>query len=345
LLGLGQFTAPLLLGSRLGVSVLSTEVYRVAGASSDYALGGALASPLLVAGLLVVATQRRLLAQQERFATDVGKGSRQGRRTSWWATVPVALFGLGGVMLPIAGLLVVAFSPFWNGHIDVSAWSLDHFRDLFDFPGVTGAISRSLRLSIAGVLVALPIGYVTAETLYRRRANAAVLAVLDVIVNLPLGVPAVVFGAGFLYTYTEKPFVLYGTDWVIVLVYITLMLPFTTRLQLAARIALGDSYEEASKACGAGRLRTTASIMLPLTRGALSGAAALMFVLLSHEFTASLFVRSSRSQVMGTVLFDVWETGTYGLVAAMAIVMCIITTVGVVLAVLLGGGLNALDRL
>jgi iron(III) transport system permease protein len=85
--------------------------------------------------------------------------------------------------------------------------------------------------------------------------------------------------------------------------------------------------------------------MLPLTRGAIAGAAALMFVLLSHEFTASLFVRSSRTQVMGTVLFDIWTTGSYGLVAAMALVMCGITTIGVVVAVWLGGGLKTLDRL
>jgi iron(III) transport system permease protein len=29
--------------------------------------------------------------------------------------------------------------------------------------------------------------------------------------SIPLGVPAVLFGAGFLLTYTEGPFVLYGT--------------------------------------------------------------------------------------------------------------------------------------
>ena len=36
----------------------------------------------------------------------------------------------------------------------------------------------------------------------------------------------------------------------------------------------------------------------------MGGAAALMFVLLTHEFAASVLVRSSTTQVMGTVLFD-----------------------------------------
>jgi iron(III) transport system permease protein len=345
LLGLGQFTAPLLLGTRLGVTVLSTEVYRVAGASSDYAIGGALASPLLVIGVIVIFVQRRLLSDQERFATDIGKGSRDVGRTSWVAVVPLALFGLGGVVLPLIGLIVVALSPFWNGTVDFGSMSLDNFRQLFDFPGATDAIWNSVTLSLTGVLIAVPVGYLATELIYRRSTNRVVRSMLDVVVNLPLGVPAVVFGAGFLYTYTVGPLVLYGTKWVIILVYVTLMLPYTTKLQLASRIALGDSYEEAARVSGAGRVRAATSILVPMSRGAISGAAALMFVLLSHEFTASLFVRSTHTQVMGTILYDIWTTGSYGLVAAMALVMCGITTLGVVIAVWLGGGLKTLDRL
>ena len=66
--------------------------------------------------------------------------------------------------------------------------------------------------------------------------------IVDFLVTMPLGIPAVVFGVGFLLTYTQEPFVLYGTRWVIILVYVTLMLPFTTRMQLAGMVALGNTY-------------------------------------------------------------------------------------------------------
>jgi iron(III) transport system permease protein len=59
--------------------------------------------------------------------------------------------------------------------------------------------------------------------------------------------------------------------------------------------------------------------------------------LLTHEFTASLLVRSSTTQVMGTVLYDYWGNGTYPLVAAIALVMAAVTAVGVILAIILGG--------
>jgi iron(III) transport system permease protein len=62
-----------------------------------------------------------------------------------------------------------------------------------------------------------------------------------------------------------------------------------------------------------------------------------MFVLLTHEFTASVLIRTPRNQVMGTVLFDYWGNGGYPVVAAIALIMTGVTAVGVVMAMLLGG--------
>ena len=57
--------------------------------------------------------------------------------------------------------------------------------------------------------------------------------ILDFIVAMPLSIPAAIFGVGFLLTYTNDPFVLHGTPWVVILVYVTFMIPFSTRMQLS----------------------------------------------------------------------------------------------------------------
>ena len=79
-------------------------------------------------------------------------------------------------------------------------------------------------------------------------------------------------------------------------------------------------------------------------RPAILSAVALMFILLTHEFAASLLVRSPTTQVMGTRLFDLWSNGSYPLVAAMAIVMTGVTGMGVAVAMVVGGR-NVLDNL
>ena len=345
LLGLGQFTAPLLLGLNHDVRVITMEVYRFASDTPvDYGLAAALASPLLIAGVVLVVLQRVMLGNSERFVSDVGKGVQGAARPSRLAPVAIVLYASVTVVLPLLALGAVALSPFWSGKLDPSHFSFENFRTLFGTPQAIDAITTSLIVSIGGVLVALPVGYLAAEVIHRRRGGRIARTLMELIITVPLGVPAVVFGAGFLYMYTREPTVLYGTKWVIVLVYVTLMLPFTTRLQLAARMSLGDSYEAAARASGAGPLRTHLTIMLPLMRAALGGAGALMFVLLSHEFAASLLVRSTDTQVMGTVLYDYWTNSGYTLVAAMAVVMCCVTAVGVAIAGWLGGA-NTLNKL
>jgi iron(III) transport system permease protein len=107
---------------------------------------------------------------------------------------------------------------------------------------------------------------------------------------------------------------------------------------------LGESYNEASSTSGANPLITSSRITFPLMRPAVLSAVSLMFILLTHEFAASLLVRSPTTQVMGTRLYDLWTNGIYPQVAAMAIVMTVVTTLGVVVAMVIGGR-NVLDKL
>lgn len=337
LLGLGQFTAPLFLGRNQGIDVLTTLMYRsVSQSPIDQAQAAAYGSPLLLFGLVVVLGQKYLVGDTRRFVTHGGKSFRVAERPSRAAAAFIAGYGFVATVLPVGALAIVALSPFWSGSIPWGELTLDNFRRTLEFPGVTEAITRSLTLSMIAVLLALPIGYAVANILVRGRSRV-VRFCADLLVTMPLGVPAVIFGAGFLLTYTRPPFILYGTQWVIVLVYVTLMLPFTTRLQLSSLMSMGEAYVEASRTSGASAARTHARILVPLMRPAMGSAAALMFILLTHEFTASLLVRSPTTQVMGTVLYDVWTNGQYPMVAAIALIMTLVTTAGVVIAQVIGG--------
>ena len=89
---------------------------------------------------------------------------------------------------------------------------------------------------------------------------------------------------------------------------------------------------------------TSRRITLPLMRPAVLSAVALMFILLTHEFAASLLVRAPTTQVMGTRLYDLWTNGLYPQVAAMALLMTVVTGLGVFVAMLIGGR-NVLDNL
>ena len=346
LLGLGQLTAPQFLGVRKGIRVLATEVYRYGGQSPiDFPLAAAVAAPLLISGLAFILAQRLLLRRDFRFVSVGTKGSARPGKTSRLAVVVIAAYGFLTLVLPFGALTLVAFSPFWTGMIDFGALTLSNFTDAFDEPAITDALATSITTSVSSILIALPLGYLLAEVLYRRRGNAVVRAIIDVITQIPLGIPAVIFGVGFLYVYTSQPFQLYGSRLLIIITYVVLVLPFTVRMQLTARMSIGTAYEEAARASGASALRANLTVVMPMMRGAMAGASVLMFVILTHEFAASMFVRSTRTQVLGTLLYDEWTQGSYPMVAVMSLIMSAVTAAGLVIAVWVGGREATLDRL
>jgi iron(III) transport system permease protein len=345
LLGLGQFTGPLLLGANEGVKVLTTEMYlRTSESPSDFAAAAAAGSPLVILGLLIVFGQRVLLKDQARFVTHGGKGFKAHEGRATWSIILIAGYGLVAIVLPLVGLILVSLTPYWSGSLSWNLFTLDNFRALASTDAITESVLTSVIASGCAVAICVPIGFIAATLLVRGRRHPVLRAIGDVITALPLGIPAVIFGVGFLLTYTTPPLILYGTRTVIILVYVVLMLPFATRMQMTALLSLGETYAEASATAGASPLVTNARVMLPLLRPAVLSSVALMFILLTHEFAASLLVRATTTQVMGTVLFDLWSNGSYPLVAAMALLMTLVTSVGVVIAMMIGGR-NVLDNL
>jgi iron(III) transport system permease protein len=338
LLGLGQFTAPLLLGGNHNISVLTTEMFRATQQTpAQYDIAAALGSPLLVFGVAVLILNRFLIGDLARFVTHGGKGFRPVERTSKAAAGALVLYGLIATVLPIVGLVLVGLSPYWSGQLHPSQFTLASFHTIFHDNAILTGIRTSVVTSVIAVAITLPVGYLAATVLRKRREHRFLRPILDVVVALPLSIPAVIFGVGFLFAYTHRPFILYGTKWVLVLVYVTIMVPFSTRMQLSGMVALGDTYTEASRVSGAGLLRTHLRILAPLMRGTFAAAAALIFILLANEFAASLLVRAPTQNVMGTILYNYYGNGLYPQVACTALVMVAVTGAGVLLAMIVGG--------
>jgi iron(III) transport system permease protein len=160
---------------------------------------------------------------------------------------------------------------------------------------------------------------------------------------LPYGTPAVLFGFALLFAYTRQPLVLYGTLAIMIVAFATIMIPYAARLQLATLLSLGEEPWEAAKVSGAGPVRSFYTVTIPLMRRGASAAAAIIAVLLFQEFGVSLMVRSANVQVIGTVLYDQYNGGAYPAVAVLALIMVFITAIGVGVVLFVGGS-DALSR-
>lgn len=336
LLALGQFTAPLLLGRSQGIDVITTQLYRLTGAPPpDYPLATFIALPILLLALAGVAAQRRALRSSTRFVMT-SKGTGRARGHNPWLIIPVIVYSFLLVVPPIISLVLVAITPYWGAPLTPDNISLNAFYSIFDNPTVVQAIKNSLRFSIIAMLIALALS--TASALVAVRSRGLPRTIVDYIINIPIAVPAILFGMAIFVTLALGPIMqfsrqwlgirLYGSATVIIAAYIILIIPHGTRLVMSGLAQVNRQLEDAARVSGSTAGGALVRVLLPLLRRHLVSAAMLMFILCSHEFAASSLLVGPFTQVMSTVLYGQWDTGTYSHVAALALVMCAIAIAG-----------------
>lgn len=342
LLSLGQFTGPLILGRREGIDVITTEMYELSAEYPvDYALASALGTPLIIMAIVLVVLQRKMLGNQNRF---VGQGTATVDNrmlnpvVAWVSAGVVSLYVFVAAILPLLAISFVAFSPFWSGTLDFGAMTMSHMTEVLNDERVRQSVVITLIVSVLGVLLVLPVGMLVALGIYNKdRLWKPLPTILDVVANLPLTVPAALLGFGFLFAFSHPAIGIYGTPISLILAYMTIMIPYSVRYQLATLVALGRQTMEASQVSGAHPIRTFFQIILPLSRAGIASSAAVMFVLLTHEFGVSLLLRAPDVSVMSVVLYDQYNGGSYPKVAGIALIMTVMTAIGVVFAMIFGG--------
>jgi iron(III) transport system permease protein len=338
LLGLGQFTAPLLLGSASGIDVLTTAIFHLRERFPiDFAATAALGLPLLILGIAAILVQRAVIGDQRRYVTQ-GTGGSVSTKTSRWAFVAVLGYTVITCVLPLVAITLVAFSPFWSGSLSLDSFTLRHVESTLSSPEVVGAVTNSVMVSIIAALIVLPLGFIGALSMSGVLSTPKpVKYILDFVFVGPLAVPRAMLGLAVLYVFLRPPWNLYGTLTLFVVGYMFIVLPFSLRSQYSSLVGVHASLFEASRVCGAGQMRTVMNIALPLTRRGMAAALAIMIVLLSHDFAVSVMLRSPGNHVMGTLIYEFWEGGVFPQVAVMSLIMSVVTGVLLGVTVWIGG--------
>ncbi len=343
LLALGQFTAPLLLGRTKGIDVITTQLYRLTGAPpANYPLAAFIALPILFLALAAVAWQRQGLKSGLRFVM-AGKGSARSRSHSPWLMVPIIIYAFILVVPPLAGLIIVSLSPYWGAPLKLDNLSLAAFREVIDNPIAISAIINTIHYCAGATLTCVVLSLIAGFVALRTRSRAR--AIIDYVVNIPIAVPAILFGMAIFVSLALGPLMiavrdhlgiqLYGSAALIVLAYVILVLPHGTRMVMSGIAQINPQLESAARVAGSTLPGMVWRIMVPLLRRHLLSAAMLMFILLSHEFAASSLLFGPQTQVLSTLLYGQWDTGTYPGVAALALVMVVIAVAGILLIALL----------
>ncbi len=321
------------------VFTLPTRIYALFDYPPQYGLASAMSLIFVTITVVALYLQRRYLARRS-YVTVGGKGGRTQR-----IDLGAARWGLFGlcvgvfvvaVLAPYVTLLAVSVSKSWG----LQFWqnlTLRHYHFvLFEYDVTRRAILNSLVLATAAATLTLLVGSLVGWLDLRTTLPGRKL--LDYASLIPLGLPGIVVAVALIQFWLRMPVPIYGTLLIILLAYTGRYVPLGVRSANAAFRQIDPSLEETARVTGAGWLRTFRSVTLPLARPGLFAGWLLVFVPALQELSASVLLFSSESITLAVAVYNLYETGALGPVAALAIVTMLIITAAIALATRLGKG-------
>ena len=334
LVGLAQFSIGRTIGVTARIDVLS--VYLV-GLFQDYPPRTAEAAAVGVLVLLAVGTTwvlQERLTRRRGHATISGRANTAVRvqlgKARWLGRVLIVGYFAVSTVLPFLALLLVSLQPYWQPQIDVTKFSLQNFIAIQTDPYTWRALLNSVGLGVLGATVAL-VG-ASLLVVYTTGRSHRLAGIVAGIARAPSAVSHIVLGVAFLIAFAGAPTYWGGTLLILVLAYIAINMPQAWIAASSAVDQVGRDMIDSSLMSGASMVTTFRLVIFPLiTRGLLSGWA-FVFVVIVGDLTASAILASTRTPVVGFVILDVFDNGTYSKVAALATTISIIS-VSVVLLV------------
>jgi iron(III) transport system permease protein len=276
-----------------------------------------------------------------RYVTLGGKGARQHplRLGRWrWPALALVAAGLAlTVVLPLGGVFLRAFVSAWGEGVKLAeVLTLDHFRELLDYPNLVRGVVNTLLLGVVGG--ALAVACYAAVALASHRWQSGLARFLDYVVMLPRGMPGLVAGLAFLWVFLfVKPLSPLRTTLASVwIAYAVVWLAYGLRLISGALLQIGPELEEAGLVAGASRARVTRDVTLPLVRFGLLGSWLLVFMIFVREYSTGVYLLAPGTETIGSLIVSLWATGAIDTVAALSAVNVVLVAAGLAVALRLG---------
>ncbi|TAJ94836.1 iron ABC transporter permease [bacterium] len=331
---LSLFGAPAILGLPASIHTITTQIWALFQYPPRLDLAAAFSVPLLLATMLLIALQKKILGRRG-YSTVGGKGGERRLLHLGIFRIPVFLLVLAllslSVFLPYWILLKAALAKAWALPLTWDNFTLENFRfAFFEYGDTQGAILNTFKLGIltatVGTLIAALIAYITNRQLLPGARYLTFFALA------PLVVPGIVLAVGLFIAYTRPPLVLYGTIWILFVAYLTKEMPIGFSQAETTFKSIHPELEDASRILGANRLRALKDVTAPLARTGLIATWCFIFIGVIRELSASILLFTPKSKVVSVVIFDLKEEGQIGVIAVLGILLLVVSFL-VILAV------------
>jgi iron(III) transport system permease protein len=335
-IGIATFDVPAIIGLGNRIYMLSTYVYLKANPTDSgvpqHGVTAALGTVMILLALLLTWWYSQVLRQGHRYEVVTGKGYRPALvnigRWSLLAWSFIALYFLATKLIPLLLIAYAAFVPYLAppSYEMLGKLTLAGFHNL-NWDLFWRGLYNTVLLVVSVPLITLVLAFSISWLIVRSRSRLRY--VLEFGAFLPHALPEVIMaiGALLLALFVLPKFIpLYGSVWLIAIVYVISRLAFATRALNSSLLQIHKELEEAAYTAGLSTVRTSRRILVPLLRPTLMSIWIWSSILVYRELTVAVFLISQESITLPAVIWSYWFSGATTQAAAVTLLMTLVLT-------------------
>ena len=325
-----DFGIPKVIGGNF--NVLATDVFKLVIGQQDFQRGAVVALLLLAPAVLTFSVDHLVSRKQTAMLTAraVPYRPRPAKLRDRLMTGYCIVIAL--LMLLMLGMAVFAsFASFWPYNLTPS---LRHYTmGLFDAEVGEGFVN-SLTMAAGTAVFGTALVFVGAYLLEKTRAPAALRGGVRLLAMLPMAVPGLVLGLGYIFFFNEPANPLNGLYHTMTLLTLCSIVHFYTTGHLTAVTALkalDAEFEAVSASLKVPFYKTFWRVTLPICTPALVDIARYFFVNAMTTISAVVFLYSPETKVASIAILNLDEAGEIGAAAACAVMIACVSSVATLL--------------
>ncbi len=330
-----DFGIPKVIGGNF--NMLATDVFKLVIGQQDFQRGAVVALLLLLPAVLTYLIDRHVQKRQTSVLTSRAVVLQPSKHAATDRFCALLCWVLAALMLAMFGMAIFAsLVQFWPYQLGMT---LSHYTSGLVDAGVDTAIFNSLTLAVCAAIAGPIVVFTGAYLLEKTKGANAVRPVLRLLAMLPMAVPGLVLGLGYIFFFNApgNPLnFLYQTMPLMVLC--TVMHYYTTghMTLVTALKSIDGEFEAVSASLKVPFYRTLFKVTLPMCLPAMLEVSRYFFVAAMTTISAVVFLYSPDTRLGAVAILNLDEAGDMAAAAAMAVMIAAISCVVTVLYQLLG---------
>lgn len=344
LLSFQEISIPLILGLPERIYVLSSYLVSIETLSvpPPYGKMACLGVLMIITSLTIAFIIRKSVGDISKYTVITGREHPRAFQSSKTTQIIglVALLGfiIPFIFMPLIQIISVGITrTSVVGALSLETLSLKWLKLLFSSEITKVAISNSVIIATVTATLTVLITGIIAYISSRTKGLAA--NITESISWIPIAVPGVVLGLGFLWTFLGLGIGLYGTIFALIIAFLVRFSAFGTRMNKSLLSQQALELDEQANVCGSGIFTRIGKIIFPNAKSGMISIWVILYALFMCEMSTAIFLYSSSSRVITVTLFEFFQTARIGLIGSLATVQ-VLVSLGVIFAVLKFSGVS-----